>query len=72
MQAPALLLPTPGLVLETMARWETPRYWFPCKYFGSLYSSRQLHMMKLLMANSLLCSMQHWNGQDTLPIALDI
>jgi hypothetical protein len=29
-------------------------------------------MMKLLMANSLSCSMQHWNGQDTLPIALYI
>ena len=29
-------------------------------------------MMKLLMANSLSCSMQHWNGHDTLPIALYI
>ena len=29
-------------------------------------------MMKLLMANSLSCSMQHWNGQDTLPTALYI
>ena len=29
-------------------------------------------MIKLLMANSLLCSMQHWNGQDTHPIALYI
>ena len=29
-------------------------------------------MMRLLMANSLSCSMQQWNGQDTLPIALFI
>ena len=29
-------------------------------------------MIKLLMTNSLSCSMQHWNGQDTLPIALYI
>ena len=29
-------------------------------------------MMRLLMANSLLCSIQRWNGQDTLPIALYI
>ena len=29
-------------------------------------------MMKLLMANSLSCSMQHWNGQDTLLTALYI
>ena len=28
--------------------------------------------MSLLMANSLSCSMQQWNGQDTLPIALYI
>ena len=26
-------------------------------------------MIKLLMANSLLCSMQHSNRHDTLPIA---
>ena len=67
-----LFLPTPGLVLGMMACWEVPCYWFTGKYFGSLYSSRQLHMMKLLMANSLSCSMQHWNGQDTLPTALYI
>ena len=29
-------------------------------------------MMRLLMANSLSCSMQRWNGQDTLPTALYI
>ena len=29
-------------------------------------------MIKLLMANSLSCSMQHWNGQDTLLTALYI
>ena len=29
-------------------------------------------MNSLLMANSLSCSMQHWNGQDTLPTALYI
>ena len=28
--------------------------------------------MKLLMANLLSCSMQQWNGQDTLPTALFI
>ena len=28
--------------------------------------------MKLLMANSLSCSMQQWNGQDTLPTTLFI
>ena len=26
-------------------------------------------MMKLLMANSLSCLMQHWNGHDTLSTA---
>ena len=29
-------------------------------------------MNSLLMANLLSCSMQRWNGQDTLPIALYI
>ena len=29
-------------------------------------------MMSLLMANSLSCSIQQWNGQDTLPTALYI
>ena len=29
-------------------------------------------MMRLLMANSLSCSMQQWNGQDTLPTTLFI
>ena len=29
-------------------------------------------MMRLLMANSLSCSLQRWNGQDTLPTALYI
>ena len=29
-------------------------------------------MIKLLVANSLSCLMQHWNGQDTLPTALYI
>ena len=28
--------------------------------------------MSLLMTNSLSCSMQQWNGQDTIPIALFI
>ena len=28
--------------------------------------------MSLLMANSLLCSMQQWNGQDTPPTTLFI
>ena len=61
-----LLLPTLGLVLGTMARWEAPIYWFTGKYFGSLYSLRQLHMMKLLMANSLSCSMQQWRSEENV------
>jgi hypothetical protein len=42
-----LLLPTVGLVLGEMARWEAPSLGFACKYFDSLFTSKLLHMMKL-------------------------
>jgi hypothetical protein len=42
-----LLLPTPGLVLGKMARWEALSQWFAYNYFNLLVTSKLLHMMKL-------------------------
>jgi hypothetical protein len=41
------LLPTLGLVLGEMAHWEAPSSGFSRKYFGSLFTLKLLHMMKL-------------------------
>jgi hypothetical protein len=65
-----LLLPSADLDLGKVARGAAPTRLFACKYFNTKLSTKAWHMMILRMTNSLSCTMQVWEGQDTMPTTL--